>query len=81
MVDRDIIMLQLAAANMDPDDFLINVVSKFQLIPWSSEDFDLKEDDSIRQMNTIAGMCIGVVTVVEFHRILNSTEPRHAYKH
>ena len=55
MVDRDIIMLQLAAANMDPDDFLINVVSKFQLIPWSSEDFDLKEDDSIRQMNTIAG--------------------------
>ena len=77
MVDRDIIMLQLAAANMDPDDFLINVVSKFQLIPWSSEDFDLKEDDSIRQMNTIAGMCISVVTVLEFHRILHPIEPRH----
>ena len=45
MVDRDIIMLQLAAANMPSDDFLINVVSKFQLIPWSSEEFDLKEDD------------------------------------
>ena len=54
MCDRDVIMLQLAAANMHPDDFLINVVSKFQLIPWSSEEFDLKEDDSIRQMNVIA---------------------------
>ena len=32
MVDRDIIMLQLAAANMPSDDFLINVVRIFMVL-------------------------------------------------
>ena len=62
MVDRDIIMLQLAAANMPSDDFLINVVSKFQLIPWSSEEFDLKEDD--RQVLLLCHKIIDLISDV-----------------
>ena len=54
MEDRDVMMLQLAAANMHPDDFLINVINKFQLVQWASDTFDCKEDDSIRQINIIA---------------------------
>lgn len=47
-------MLQFAGSNMDPNDFLINVINKFSLIPWTREDFNCKEDDSIRQVNTLA---------------------------
>ena len=47
-------MLQLAAANMLPNDFLINLASKYQLINWTSTDFDCNEDDSVRQLNTLA---------------------------
>ncbi len=54
MEDRDIIMLQLAGSNMDPNDFLINIVNKFQLVNWTSHEFDCTEDDSIRQMNVLA---------------------------
>ena len=54
MEDQDITMLQLAGANMDPNDFLINIINKFQLILWARDDFNCKEDDSIRQVNTLA---------------------------
>ena len=50
MLDQDVIMLQVAAANMDPDEFLINLLAKYQLIEWSGDDFDCSEDDSIRQV-------------------------------
>jgi hypothetical protein len=54
MQDQDITMLQLAGSVMKPNDFLINVVSKFQLINWARESFDCEEDDSVRQINTLA---------------------------
>ena len=47
-------MLQFAGSNMDPNEFLINVINKFSLVPWTREDFNCKEDDSIRQVNTLA---------------------------
>ena len=54
MEDQDITMLQLAASNMPPNDFLINLVAKYQLVNWTSTDFDCREDDSVRQINILA---------------------------
>ena len=53
MLDQDVTMLQLAAALMDPNDFLINLVNKFSLVTWSNKEFDCAEDDSIRQTTTV----------------------------
>ena len=39
MEDQDITMLQLAGANMNPNDFLINIVNKFNLVPWTQVNF------------------------------------------
>ena len=53
MYDQDVIMLQLAAASvdMDPDEYLVHVVTKFGLTHWADENFDTAEgDDSIRQV-------------------------------
>jgi hypothetical protein len=38
MLDQDIMMLQLAAALMDPNEFVINVLNKFALVGWSNRD-------------------------------------------
>ena len=46
-------MLQLAAALMNPNSFLINLLNKFSLVQWSNKEFDCAEDDSIRQTTTI----------------------------
>ena len=54
MEDQDITMLQFAASNMSPNDFLINLISKYQLVNWTSTDFDCREDDSVRQINILA---------------------------
>lgn len=70
MADRDIIMLQLAAANMHPDDFMINLVSKFQLINWSSQEFDFKEDDSIRQINILAEEFLSILIYILAERYI-----------
>ncbi len=51
--EQDITMLQLAAAMMKPDDFMINVINKYDLLKWTLESFDCKEDDSVRQINTL----------------------------
>jgi hypothetical protein len=45
LLDRDIQCVQMAAANMEPNHFIIMLLNKFQLIPWSVVDFDCAEDD------------------------------------
>ena len=57
-------MLQFAGSNMDPNDFLINVINKFSLVPWTREDFNCKEDDSIRQVNTLAEEFFSILTYI-----------------
>ena len=64
MLDQDVIMLQVAAANMDPDEFLINLLGKYQLIEWSGDDFDCSEDDSIRQ-ERLHACCNSLTPLVE----------------
>ena len=64
MLDQDVIMLQVAAANMDPDEFLINLLAKYQLIEWSGDEFDCSEDDSIRQVTTLVEEFLNLVILV-----------------
>ena len=64
MLDQDVIMLQVAAANMEPDEFLVNLLAKYQLIEWSGDDFDCSEDDSIRQVTTLVEEYLNVVILV-----------------
>ncbi|XP_078593140.1 E3 ubiquitin-protein ligase UBR2-like isoform X3 [Branchiostoma floridae x Branchiostoma japonicum] len=40
MQDKDIIMLQVACAQMDPNQFLIALLNKFELMNWIEGDFD-----------------------------------------
>ncbi|XP_040576594.1 E3 ubiquitin-protein ligase UBR2 [Lepeophtheirus salmonis] len=53
MFDKDIIMLQWGASLLYPDHFIVNLVSKYQLINWASPNFNFSEDDSIHQIITL----------------------------
>ncbi len=55
MYDQDITILQLAAANMEPDEYLIALLDKFGLTAWSGASFDSasNQDDAVRQIATI----------------------------
>ena len=53
MQDQDILMMQIGASLMNPDDYLTHLVHKFQLSQWAEPDFDIMEDDSVRQTTTL----------------------------
>ena len=53
MQDQDILMMQIGAALMNPDDFLTHLLNKFGLVTWAERDFDICEDDSVRQTTTL----------------------------
>ncbi len=64
MYDQDMLMLQLGAANMDPEDYIINLINKFQLMSWADSSFDCSEDDSIRQVATLVEEFLGCLIIV-----------------
>lgn len=43
MLDRDIIMLQIGAALIEANEFLIHILSKFSLIAWAAPDFEQRQ--------------------------------------
>ncbi|XP_074600637.1 ubr1 ubiquitin ligase isoform X2 [Brevipalpus obovatus] len=53
MYDRDIMMLQYAAASIDPNIFLIQLLHKFGLLYWAGDKYDSRhrkpEEDHLRQ--------------------------------
>ena len=53
MQDQDVLMMQIGASLMNPDDFLVHLLQKFQLTQWAEADFDITEDDSVRQTITL----------------------------
>lgn len=66
MQDQDVLMLQHGASLMDPNDFVINLLYKFQLAAgWADRAFDCPEDDSVRQLTTIVEEFLAcIITVV-----------------
>ena len=53
MQDQDVWMLQIGASLMNANDFLVNLLQKFQLVQWAERGFDCSEDDSVRQYTTL----------------------------
>nr|KAG5712905.1 hypothetical protein BaRGS_007502 [Batillaria attramentaria] len=56
MFNKDIVMLQMAASLMDPDEFLINCLNKYGLIGWTKPEYDnpTGQEDFLRQTVTLA---------------------------
>ena len=68
MLDKDVVMLQLGAALMNPNEFLINLINKFQLTSWAEKEFDCAEDESVRQLITLAEEFLSCLIVVVSER-------------
>ena len=49
MYDRDIVLLQMCAALMDADMFLLAALHRFNLTNWAKEDFDLQQQRLLKQ--------------------------------
>ena len=43
MYDRDIQALQLCAANMDQNHFILQLLDKFGLVHWADSEFQISE--------------------------------------
>ncbi|KAF4531742.1 hypothetical protein B566_EDAN015187, partial [Ephemera danica] len=65
MLDCDIIMLQTVATIMTPDEFMITLLNRFNLINWAQDDYNHElqgpEDDSLRQVITLAEELLGLL--------------------
>ncbi|XP_053210830.1 E3 ubiquitin-protein ligase UBR2-like isoform X2 [Panonychus citri] len=72
MYDRDIMMLQFAAASMDPNEFLILVLNKFGLIFWAQDSFESKsrkpEEDFMRQTVTMVEEFLNLLLIIVSER-------------
>ena len=47
MYDRDIQALQLCAANMDQNHFILQLLDKFGLVHWADSEFQISEVNDI----------------------------------
>lgn len=58
MLDRDIQCLQIGAALIESNQFLIHILNKFDLLEWADPNYEqsnrtISDDDHIRQINMI----------------------------
>ncbi|CAL1548723.1 unnamed protein product, partial [Lymnaea stagnalis] len=69
MYDRDIIMLQVAASILPGDDFMLQLLNKFNLLNWSKMEYDIPggQEDSVRQTVTLAEefLCLLIILLEE----------------
>ncbi|XP_044730986.1 E3 ubiquitin-protein ligase UBR2 isoform X2 [Chrysoperla carnea] len=75
MLDRDIVILQIAAALIESNEFLIHVINKFNLITWANPDFEeisLKssEEDSMRQTINLVEEFLGLLITIVGERYI-----------
>jgi len=66
MYDKDVLMMQLGAALMDPNDFTLILIHKFGLLNWSREDYDtdVTPEDSVKQLITLAEHFLKLLIVI-----------------
>lgn len=68
MLDRDIVILQMGASLIESNEFLIHVMSKFNLLQWTEENFKPSsvnsEEDTIRQIVNIIDEFLELLIVV-----------------
>ncbi|KAJ8865906.1 hypothetical protein PR048_033429 [Dryococelus australis] len=69
MLDRDIVLLQIGAALIESNEFLIHMLNKFNLLNWANPLFEqnaLKnpEEDSMRQTISLVEEFLGLLIVI-----------------
>ncbi|GAB6018583.1 hypothetical protein CHUAL_000274 [Chamberlinius hualienensis] len=57
--DRDMVALQIGASLIEANDFLIHLLSKFSLIQWVWEDYELAEEQLLSLANGEEDMSVG----------------------
>ncbi|CAL4120871.1 unnamed protein product [Meganyctiphanes norvegica] len=58
MLDRDVMLLQIAATLIDSNEFLIHLLNRFNLMNWAREDYEINylrgnDEDNMRQTVTM----------------------------
>ncbi|XP_058445563.1 E3 ubiquitin-protein ligase UBR1-like [Malaya genurostris] len=69
MLDRDIAILQIGASLIESNEYLIHIMSKFNLIEWTYDDFDVStvtnpEEDGIRQIINMVDEFLELLIVI-----------------
>ncbi|KAK3764043.1 hypothetical protein RRG08_046512 [Elysia crispata] len=72
MYDRDIVMLQMAASLLPGDEFMIQVLNKFGLLPWAKMEYDIPggQEDSVRQTVTLAEEFLSLIIILMGERYI-----------
>lgn len=69
MLDRDINLMQVGAALIESNEFLIHILNKFNLMNWADPDFETNtlknpEEDSIRQTINLVEEFLGLLITI-----------------
>ncbi|XP_070180013.1 E3 ubiquitin-protein ligase UBR2-like isoform X1 [Littorina saxatilis] len=66
MYNKDIIMLQIAASLLEPDDFLIHLLNKYGLVAWTKPEYDnpTGQEDYLRQTVTLAEEFLTLLIII-----------------
>lgn len=66
MYDKDIVMLQIGASLIDPDDYLIHLLNKYGLLGWVRSNYDDPggQEDSVRQTSMLAEEFLNLLIII-----------------
>ena len=68
MFDKDIIMMQYAASQIDPDKYLIHLLNKFNLMFWVQENYESnqskQDEDFIRQTSVLVEEFFNLLLII-----------------
>lgn len=62
MLDRDVMLLQIAATLIDSNEFLVHLLNRFNLMSWAQDDYEIKY---LRVSSRVLGVVFVVVVVVD----------------
>eukprot|EP00106_Octopus_bimaculoides_P013402 XP_014780844.1 PREDICTED: E3 ubiquitin-protein ligase UBR2-like [Octopus bimaculoides] len=66
MYDKDIVMLQIGASLLNPDEFLIHLLNKYGLLAWVKSNYDDPggQEDSVRQTSVLAEEFLNLLIII-----------------
>ncbi|XP_062536364.1 E3 ubiquitin-protein ligase UBR1 [Armigeres subalbatus] len=69
MLDRDVVILQIGASLVESNEYLIHVLSKFNLIEWTNDDYEPSnaanpEEDCVRQVINMVDELLELLIIV-----------------
>ncbi|XP_046403527.1 E3 ubiquitin-protein ligase UBR2 isoform X2 [Ischnura elegans] len=69
MLDRDIVLLQMAASLLESNEFIIHLLNRFNLVSWANPEFELTsqrnpEEDSTRQTISLVEEMLGLLVTI-----------------